>query len=121
MDNPDHCVKRSLNTQRSWERKATGVRQLEYARKRNERRKDRPDSCGSDQKRQFNRASSFTFGQAQHASMMLRTAEATGAAAAANGAAARLDFFDAIGNSNPGSSSGFCEYAEEDTGRRERT
>lgn len=36
------------------------------------------------------------------------------------GAAARLDFFDAIGNSNPGSSSGFCEYAEEDTGRRER-
>ncbi|GAA5951925.1 hypothetical protein JCM8115_005279 [Rhodotorula mucilaginosa] len=56
MDNPDHCVKRSLNLNKF-----------------------------RDQKRQFNRASSFTFGQAQHASMMLRTAEATGAAAAANG------------------------------------
>ncbi|GAA5871705.1 hypothetical protein JCM3774_003023 [Rhodotorula dairenensis] len=56
MDNPDHCVKRSLNLNKF-----------------------------RDQKRQFNRASSFTFGQAQHASTMLRTAEATGAVAAMNG------------------------------------
>lgn len=56
MDNPDHCVKRSLNLNKF-----------------------------RDQKRQFNRASSFTFGQAQHASTMLRTAEVTGAVAAMNG------------------------------------
>lgn len=48
------------------------------------------------------------------------TAEGVTAVELPSRGAARLDFFDAIGNSNPGSSSGLCEYAEEDTGRRER-
>ncbi|GJN88606.1 hypothetical protein Rhopal_001572-T1 [Rhodotorula paludigena] len=42
-----------------------------------------------DQKRVFNRASSFTFGQAQHASAMLRTAEVTGSTASTFGRSGR--------------------------------
>ncbi|GAA6037184.1 hypothetical protein JCM8097_008776 [Rhodosporidiobolus ruineniae] len=49
MDHPEHDAKRSVNLNKFREAK-----------------------------RQFNRAASFTFGQAQHASTMLRTAEVTG-------------------------------------------
>lgn len=56
MDNPEHGAKRSLNLNKF-----------------------------RDQKRQFNRASSFTFGQAQHASTLLRSAEVAGAMSSTNG------------------------------------
>ncbi|BGP37867.1 m-phase inducer phosphatase [Rhodotorula kratochvilovae] len=56
MDHPEHDAKRSLNLNKF-----------------------------RDQKRVFNRASSFTFGQAQHASALLRTAEATGSMASTGG------------------------------------
>lgn len=57
MDHPEHDKKRSVNLNKFREAK-----------------------------RQFNRAASFTFGQAQHASTMLRTAAATGSTAATQGA-----------------------------------
>ncbi|BGO97654.1 M-phase inducer phosphatase [Rhodotorula toruloides] len=56
MDHPEHDAKRSLNLNKF-----------------------------RDQKRQFNRASSFTFGQAQHASTLLRAADAAGAMSSTSG------------------------------------
>lgn len=56
MDHPEHDAKRSLNLNKF-----------------------------RDQKRVFNRASSFTFGQAQHASALLRSAEEKGPKAATGG------------------------------------